>query len=209
MAFTKLALAGAIFALAGCGADLSKLANSLPGGVSDAVPTAAMFAGDVIAVGPAGYCVDPDSSRIKVGFAILAPCATLGVAGAPAVTRAIATIQAGEKGSSIVDGNKAAFAAYLKGPNGPSVLSRSGKANTVRVVEVATFDRHVAVHLRDKAPAQIDGTQEDEWRGFVDVAGRLLTVSVRGLDAAPLSDRQGAILLDQAVKALIAANTDT
>jgi len=32
---------------------------------------------------------------------------------------------------------------------------------------------------------------------------------VRGLDVAPLGDQQGAALLDQAVQALIAANSPT
>lgn len=207
MFFAKMSVAGAVIALAGCSGNVSKVIDDLPGGVSEAAPAVALFRGDVIAVGPTGYCVDPDSSRIKTGFAILAPCTTLGVEGAVDVTRAIATVQAGEKGSAIVEGNAEAFAAYLRGPDGPLALSRSGDADTVKVSEVQAKERHVIVYLQDKAPAFLDGAQEEEWRAFFDVAGRLLTVSVRGLDGAPLSESQGASLLEQAVKALFAANS--
>jgi len=209
MMFVKTCVAGAVFALAGCDSPVLRMFDNLPGGVSEALPAVAMFDGDVIAVGPTGYCVDPDSSRIQRGFAILAPCATLGVTGGPTVTRAIATLQGGPKGSAIVNGNEAEFATYLKGPDGPLILSRSGDPETVSVKEVRTYDHHVAVYLIDRAPAHIDGAQEAEWRAFVDVAGRLVTISVRGLDAAPLSNAEGAALLEQAVKAMIAANSPT
>ena len=197
-----ISVAGAIFALAGCG----DMTAGLSGGISPAAPAIALFAGEVTAVGPRGYCVDPDSSKPRRGFAMLAPCRTLGVADAPSVTRGITTIQAGPEGSAIVSQNPTEFANYLKGPNGPFVLSRSGNRVSVNVTEVRSFDNHVAVYLRDAAPAHIDGAQEAEWRAFVDIAGRLMTISVRGLDAAPLSASQGAGLLDQAVQAMIAAN---
>ena len=208
MNFVKTSIAGAVIALAGCEAGtLNGLTGALPGGVSPAITSVSMFSGAVTAVGPIGYCVDPDSSRLRRGFAIFAPCSVLGVAEAPAVISAIATIQVGAADSAIVGRDPAAFAGYLKGENGPVVLSRSGDADTVSVTAVRTFDRHVVVHLRDKAPAHIEGAQEDEWRAFLDGAGRLLTISVRGLDEAPLNGARGAALLDQAVRAMIAANS--
>lgn len=208
MMFTKMSVAGAIVALAGCASiDADALVDALPGGVTPAAASMALYGGDVIGVGPQGYCADPDSSRPKKGFAIFGPCATLGVENAPAVVRGITTIQAGPEGSAIVSANAEAFAEYLRGANGPLMLSRSGEASTVTVAEVREFDNHVAVYLSDAAPAHIDGAQESEWRAFVDVAGRLMTISVRGLDAAPLNAAEGAGLLDQAVSAMFAANS--
>lgn len=210
MLVSKTSVAGALFALAGCASlPIDDVAKLLPSGVTPAVTSVAMFAGDVTAVGPNGYCVDPDSSRPKRGFAILAPCFTLGVAGAPVVLSAITTVQAGPDGSAIVSQDADGFAEYLRGPDGPFVLSRSGEPQTVQISEVRTFDRHVAVYLRDQAPARIEGAQEAEWRAFLDISGRLLTISVRGLDAAPLSSSAGSALLDQAVAAVIAANSAT
>lgn len=203
----KMSVAGAIFALAGCdGFEPDALVKALPGGVTPAATSLALYGGDVVGVGPQGYCVDPDSSRPSKGFAILAPCATLGVEGAPAVIRGITTIQAGPEGSASVSADADGFAAYLKGPDATLMLSRSGEAATVTVTEVRKFAGHVAVYLRDAAPAHIDGAQESEWRAFVDIAGRLLTISVRGLDAAPLNAAEGSSLLDQAVAAMFAAN---
>ncbi len=210
MVATKISIAGAVFALAGCaGLPALDIVKALPGGVTPAVTSVAMLGGDVTVVGPAGYCVDLDSSRPKRGFAMMAPCATLGVADAPAAIAAITTVQAGADGSAVVSENTAAFADYLRGPNGPVVLSRSGDASSVEVSDVRSLDTYVAVSLRDKAPAHIEGAQEDEWRAFVDVNGRLVTISVRGLDEAPLGEASGAALLRQAVKAVIAANSAT
>lgn len=198
-------LAGALSVLAGCVAP----SVDLPGGVTPAATSLAMFNGNTRAVGPTGFCADPDSSRPKSGFAIFAPCSTLKVEGALATAPAITTIQFGPEQSAVVQADAAGFADFLKGPGGPFMLSRSGDSETVRVIEVRKFQNFVAVYLRDKAPAHIDGAQEAEWRAFVDIAGRLTTVSVRGLDVAPLGDQQGAALLDQAVQALIAANSPT
>lgn len=203
----KMSVAGAIVALAGCsGLKPDALIKALPGGVTPATTSLALYHGDVIGVGPQGYCVDPDSSSPSRGFAILAPCVTLDVENAPEVVRAIVTIQAGPEGSALVSSDALGFAAFLKGDGGPLVLSRSGEASTVTLTEVRQFKNRVAVYLRDAAPAFIDGAQEAEWRAFIDVAGRLLTISVRGLDAAPLNAGQGSALLDQAVEAIFAAN---
>lgn len=208
MLFAKMSVAGAVFALAGCaGLQTGSLVKALPSGVTPAAPSLAMFDGTVQAVGPVGFCVDPDSSSPKRGFAIFAPCSTLGVEGASVATSALTTVQFGSEQSAIVGQDAAGFAAYLKGTDGPVVLSRSGNAETVKLIEIRELDDHVAVYLRDKAPAFIDGAQESEWRAFLDIAGRLATISVRGLDEAPLHDSVGAALLEQAVKALIAANS--
>ncbi|MFT4744076.1 MAG: hypothetical protein ACI91Z_002056, partial [Yoonia sp.] len=59
----------------------------------------------------------------------------------------------------------------------------------------------------DSAATVIESMQNAEWRSFFDLNDRLVTVSVRGIDAAPLSERDGVVLLEQAVAALIAANT--
>jgi hypothetical protein len=207
MGFVKASIAGAIVALAGCsGLETDKLVEALPGGVTPAAPSLAMFGGSVQAVGPTGFCVDPDSSRPQKGFAIFAPCSTLEVEGAAAVATALATVQFGPEQSAIVGQDVTGFANYLKGVDGPVVLSRSGDAGTVKIIEIRDFEKHVAVYLSDKTPAYIEGAQESEWRAFLDIAGRLATISVRGLDAAPLSDAAGAALLEQAVTALIAAN---
>ena len=136
----------------------------------------------------------------------MAPCAVLGVADAPPAVYAMTTVQVGQAGSAIVAQDPAAFAAYLEGPNGPQLLSRTGDASSITIRDVTQIGDQVLVHLVDEAPAAIDGAQEAEWRAFIDIAGRFVTIAVRGLDEAPLSLRAGDALLAQSIRAIIAAN---
>ncbi|MCO4847406.1 MAG: dihydroxy-acid dehydratase [Yoonia sp.] len=194
----RLTLAGAILALAGCA-----------GGFLGGAPVAqlAMFGGAVTAVGPTGYCADPAASRPNRGFAIFAPCVTLGANNVAAAVSAIITVQVGESGSAIVHSDPAGFAAVLGGASGPTILARGGDAKTVTVNTVIRDDARVSVYFTDNAAVVIDGAQNAEWRSFVDLGDRLVTVSVRGFDAAPLLAQNGEALLDQSINALIAANS--
>ncbi len=190
---TRIVFAGAALALAGC--------SGLP------AAQLAMFDGDVVTVGPNGYCADAVASRPDKGFAIFAPCATLGVKDTAAVVNAITTVQVGESGSAIVQSDPAELAAVLAGAFGPSILARGGDAETVTVTTVQQNGARVSVYFTDSAATVIESMQNAEWRSFFDLNDRLVTVSVRGIDAAPLSERDGVVLLEQAVAALIAANT--
>jgi hypothetical protein len=191
----RIAFAGATLALAGCS--------------GSAVTQLAVFDGDVITVGPKGYCADVVASRPDSGFAIFAPCATLGVRSAAAVASAIATVQVGESGSAIVQSDPAGFAAVLAEASGPSILARGSDATTVTINMVIQDGARVSVYFTDDSETAIEGMQNAEWRSFVDLNDRLVTVSVRGIDAAPLSEHDGVVLLDQAVNGLIAVNTPT
>lgn len=207
----RSALAGATLALAGCAGGLPDI--SLPsflGPKVDAAPAAslAMFGGDMTAAGPKGFCADPLASRPAGGFAIFAPCSALGVDDAPAAVPAVTTVQIGKAGSAIVQADSVAFAALLEGPSGVDILARTKESDAVTVTTVKHTDARVSVFFTDDAPAFVDGAQGAQWRSFLDMNGRLATVSVRGLGEAPLSQATGADLLDQAVKALIDANTN-
>lgn len=198
----RITIAGAVIALAGCadGFGSSPLAGAA------GRPKMAMLGGEFTAAGPDGYCVDPNGSDPQKGFALMAPCAVMSVAKQQPGARAIATLQVGDVGSAIVAQDPVAFATYLNGPNGPLALSRVGDPDTVRIRKVMRSDDYVMVYLTDKAPETVDGTQDAEWRAFVDVAGRLVTIAVRGLDVAPLSESAGATLLKQSVIAVKRAN---
>ena len=205
----RTTIAGAVLALAGCAGGLPDLKLPSFGANPAPVQKLAMFGGAVTATGPEGFCADPSASRPAKGFAIFAPCGTLGVDDAPRAINAVTTVQIGAAGSAIVEADPAAFAAVLEGPSGPEILARTKDADTVTVSSVQHSDAHVSVFFTDEASAFIDGAQEAEWRSFLDLNGRLATVSVRGLDEAPLSQSSGATLLEQAITALIAANTQS
>lgn len=212
-------MAGAALALAGCSGGLSGLKMpSLPSMPSIFAPSSddmaavsklSVLNGAITAVGPDHYCADPAASRPSNGFVIFAPCSTLGVEDAEPAVAGIVTVQVGAARSATVGSDPAALAAVLEGSSGPAILARGGDADTVSVKSVSHRDDRVAVYFTDDAPAFIEGAQEAEWRSFVDLAGRLITVSVRGFDAAPLSQSIGAGLLDQATDALLAANVSS
>ncbi|MEJ6396764.1 dihydroxy-acid dehydratase [Yoonia sp. 208BN28-4] len=189
-------------ALSGCAGS----GFSFPGFTSAPLPVLQLLGGDVIVTGPDGYCVSPAASNARAGFAVMAGCDL--IAGGPErpSVNAVITVQAGAADTAAVAGNEATFAAFLETDAGQAVLSRAGDAATVDVKSATSRDGRVSVTFADTAPDTIAGFQPTQWRGFVDVNGRLVTVTVRGLAGAPLFDGAGNALLGQALGAIRAAN---
>lgn len=173
------------------------LAACDPAGVAAPV---AMLDGDLVVTAPAGYCTDPLSSRPRAGFAVFAPCVTLGTEAPLPTILGVATVQAGEAGSAMVAGDEADLRDFLTSPEGAGLLSNDGGGATISVVSSQAFDGQVTVHFRDSSAPPMDGLGQEEWRAFTDVSGRLVTVSVRALDDAPITAGSGAALLDLVVK---------
>ena len=151
--------------------------------------------GEVIATTPTGYCIDGPSSQPGKGFAVLAPCATLGdTSPAPEVV-GVATVQVGPPDSGAVSGEEIALRDFLITNAGNAILSRDGKGEDITILSTQAFNSRVMVHFTDKSAPPLPGLQREEWRAFTDVNGRLVTIAVRGLATAPLQDGPGAGLL--------------
>lgn len=176
---------------------LAGLAACDPAGVAAPV---AMLNGDLVVTPPEGYCADPLSSRPRAGFAVFAPCLTLGTEAPVPTILGVATVQAGAAGSAMVAGDETDLRDFLIGPQGAGLLSKGGSGAAISVVSSQAFDGQVVVHFRDSAPPPMDGLGQDEWRAFTDVSGRLVTVSVRALEDAPITAGRGAALLDLVLK---------
>ncbi|WP_019953459.1 hypothetical protein [Yoonia vestfoldensis] len=183
---------------------IAALAACDPVGVAQPV---AMRDGDLIVTPPRGYCADPLSSRLRAGFAVFAPCVTLGTEAPIPAVLGVATVQAGDANSAMVVGAESSLRDFLISPQGAGLLSKGGSGATVSVVSSQAFGGRVVVHFRDSGAPPMDGLGQDEWRAFTDVDDRLVTVSVRGLDDAPLSAGRGAALLDQMVGGVSAGST--
>lgn len=163
----------------------------------------ALLTGDLVVTPPAGYCADPVSSRLRAGFAVFAPCVTLGTdAPVPSII-GVAIVQAGDTGSAMVTSGETGLRDFLTSPQGAGLLSK-GSSATITVISSQTSGGRVTVHFRDTGAPPMDGLGPDEWRAFTDIGGRLVTVSVRGLDDAPLSAARGNALLDQVLRGLSA-----
>lgn len=188
-------------ALAGCdGLDLAGLTAGTPS------QSLALLSGEFTVRGPANYCVDTRSSRASDGFAILAPCSVLTGEGALPRVSAVITVQVGDPGSALVRGGESALAEFLRQPEGAVLLSPTGAAANIKVRSAVTSENRVAVLFDDKGASPIAGTQNEEWRVFTDIKGRLLTISLRGLTAAPAAIDAKEALLDQVVGAIAQAN---
>jgi hypothetical protein len=155
----------------------------------------ALLDGDVIATTPAGYCFDAQVSQPAQGFAVLAPCATLGTPDAAPAVVGIATVQVGPQESGAVAGAEAELRDFLITDAGNALLSTGGKGSDVTVLSTQAFNGQVMVHFIDDGPPPLAGLQSEEWRAFTDLNGRLVTIAVRGLATAPLEDGPGAGLL--------------
>lgn len=148
-----------------------------------------------MAEAPSGYCVDRVASQPANDFAILAPCATLGGADAIPPVVGVATVQVGPADSGAIAADEIALRDYLITDDGATLLSQDGDAERVDVLSTQAFDDRVMIHFTDTGAPPFAGLQNEEWRAFADVNGRLVTVAVRGLSTAPLTDGPGATLL--------------
>ena len=165
----------------------------------------ALYGGAVVARSPAGYCVDAAASRPRQGLAVMVGCRHLGGTAPTPPSDAVIAVQVGAAGSASVAGNETALARILEDAEGLILLG--GQAD--RRLAVETAPGLVIVRI-DGAPPGADGADgavdSAGWRAFVDVAGRLTSVTVAGRTEAPLVGAAGLRVLEAAVVALQAAN---
>ena len=172
------------------------------------VTALSLMGGAVTVQGPEGYCIDRAASRTATGLAVLSPCAVM--AGGPQTAAAdidgFVTVQIGAAGSAAVEGAERPLADLLMAAPGAALLSTSGEADGVRVVQVDRGDGLVAVRFTDAAPPPVPGLGPEEWRAFLDLRGRLVTVGVRGSVRAPLTGVAAQQLLYDTVAVLRRVN---
>lgn len=171
------------------------------------VQSLAVAGGAVTVQGPEGYCVDTRVSRPSRGFAALASCALISdIAVVPGIEGLI-TVQVGSAGSAIVEGAEQDLARILRSETGAALLASDGAPSSVVMDRVETSAGLVIVHFTDRAPPAIDGLEQLEWRAFLDINGRLVTIGVRGFQRAPLTPAEGLRLLNRAAYSLRLANS--
>jgi hypothetical protein len=175
----------------------------LPG---QGVQTLALLDGAVKVRAPQGYCVDPVASRAETGFAVISSCGLIAATGVFSTTDGFVTVQFGPEGSAAVTGSEDALAALLRTRQGAALLSQSGQPNNIRVDHMDRGDGLISVHFTDRGPALVDGLMQDEWRAFLDINGRLTTISVRAYERTTLTSGQAQELLYATVAQVRAAN---
>ena len=164
--------------------------------------TLSLLGGEAVARSPRDYCISPSASRPAAGFAIMGRCATA----SPNSNDGFITLQIGAAGSGFAPSEAEALRQLLQSDAGRGLLSQDGNGAAVRVNATDVAGDTVIVRFQDRGATPVPGLQTTEWRGFFDVNGRLATVSVRGLAAAPLGTDDGEVLLARTIAEVRQAN---
>lgn len=204
----------AAMALSGC-ADMSTgLADTLAGfgssrdATNEGIRTLALLGGDVRVRGPEGYCIDQTASDARRGFAVLAGCALLSDEAAVMPNPdGLILVQFGDADTASVTDNEEVFAAFIASEQGRAILSSDGDPAKIASVSTVTDRAGVLARFEDTTGPSFAGTSGAQWRGFLDVQGRLTTVSVLSFDRNPLSAAAGERLLVVTMAELAEANT--
>lgn len=182
--------------LAACGA-------TLQGGAPRSL---ALYDGAVLAQAPEGYCVDPLASQPATGFAVMGSCGLLAGTGALPQGEAFITVQIGAPGTATVAGSETDLATLLRLPLGAAMLTEAGDPATVTIGRITQGDGVVFVRFADSAPPPVAGLAAEEWRAFLDLGDRLVTVGLRGYARSPLSPQEAEGLLYSTVATLRSVN---
>lgn len=180
----KLPLFVAAVALWGCGSALEPATKSV-----------SLAGGTIQANGPTGYCVDQAASQPLRNFAAFTPCAAIDRRFEPPAEVGFATVQVGALGSDALAEDMGSLRRFLLSPDGASLLTKSGDSSDIQIIAARHTEDQVILHFRDAGEPPLDGLQNQEWRAFEAVNGRLITVSVRGRADQPLHARTGNRLL--------------
>ncbi|PWK61503.1 hypothetical protein [Roseicyclus mahoneyensis] len=190
-------------ALAGCGGVL--------GAVAPAPAEIAVTSDLIVVTGPEGYCVDPTATRNSddTGFVLLGNCAAIansGGAAQPAVPAVLtAAVSEPSDGGRLAD-SMADLDTFFRSEDGLRLISRTGDASTVTVLDTAVEGDVFLLHASDSSAAAIDGVQGDYWRAYLDVGNRIATLSVLALEDRALSRDDSLVTLREFISAVQAAN---
>jgi hypothetical protein len=206
----RAALCVACLALAACGG------GGLRGiAVAPAPAEVAVTSDQIVVTGPDGYCVDPTATRNTddTGFVLLGNCAAIANsrrAGEPASPALLtAAISEPSTGGRLAD-SMAELDAFFRSDEGLSLISRSGDAGTVTILDTAQDEDGVfLLHASDTSAGAIEGVQQDYWRAYLDVGPRIATLSVLVLEDRAPSREETLATLRSFVAAIRAANDAT
>ena len=196
--------------LAGC---VDGLGLGLGGGGGNDAPRDVQVTADLVTItGPRGFCVDPTATGNSgdTGFVLLGNCAAIsGEARAPQPNLPAvltAAVSARSTGANLTD-NLSALDAFFRSDDGRRLLSRSGNANSVEILDTRTRGDIFLLHARDTSAGALPGVAQDYWRVYLDVGPRLATLSVLALADADVSNEDAFGLLTRFASAVTAANT--
>ncbi len=161
--------------------------------------------------GPEGYCIVPQATRKtpEGDFLLLASCAAISGSARhphPEVPALIAISVSANAASAGFSGN--ALRSFFASRAGRAALSRSGRADDVRILAMEDHGNTFIIRLRDDAKASLQGTRGEYWRAMLDLRKRIVTASVivpAGMSPGSAAERR---LLLALVESLRTANPE-
>ncbi|MEL7211482.1 MAG: hypothetical protein AAGK92_02400 [Pseudomonadota bacterium] len=139
---------------------------------------------------PDGYCVDTGSRRNGLGgnFVVLAPCAALKVPGIEwPETVALITVSATR--GALPAASAEELEAFVTSEEGRSLLATS-TGDAVDVLQTQSSQGAFFVQVSE-TEAPVTALEATYWRGLIAAGGRLVSLTVRGYEAEPLSAQTG------------------
>ena len=184
------------------------------GGGGDAAPRAVQVTADAVTItGPDGFCVDPALTRNDgdTGFVLLGNCAAIsGRARAPQPDiQAVLTAAVAERssGGGVLTESLDELDGFFRSDAGRGLLSRSGDAESITILETRVAGEMFLLHARDTSAGAVVGVAQDYWRAYLDLGPRLTTLSVLALADQDVSDAQALTTLVSFADAVGRANT--
>lgn len=174
-------------------------------------PAQALAPGTDVAIrGPQGFCVDDRASQggPVASFVLLGNCAAIsGRAGAPQPdTPAVLTALVGPSGEGPgVGASLAALERFLRSEAGHAALARNGDGQSVEILESFERDSIFFIRVSEERPG---APRREQWRAFLDVRARLVSLGVMELAGGTMSGPEGRALI-QAFAALVRAANET
>jgi hypothetical protein len=157
----------------------------------------AVLGGAVTVAAPSGYCVDVEQARQAQDTAVvlIGRCLSSGL-----VAPAVITVSVGPAGSGgVMVAGGAALTGFFSSADGLALLSRSGKAGDVTLLDSRAAPGALLMHLEDTYLGRY-------WRAITAVNGRLVTISATGTGGVALDDAASLRAVEAALRALQAAN---
>ncbi|WP_372837601.1 hypothetical protein [Phaeovulum sp.] len=184
----------------------------MPFGGKDAPAMIALASDGPVIAGPVGFCVDPTQTHEEGenAFVLLGSCASLSRDAAverPAARAVLtASVTPASPGAEPLAKSFKQIDSYFRSEAGRAALSRSGDAATVKVVRTVISDDLLLIELTDSAPSGANAVQARNWRGLMQIRGRIVSFTVLGLAEDPLNTTTMRMLANDFAAALRAAN---
>lgn len=151
---------------------------------------------------PDGFCVDPVSTQngASQAFVVFGNCAAIteNPEQPQPFLQAVVTATvsgSGLTGDGAVAGQTDGLIEFFRSTEGRTALSRSADPQSVTVASAFEEDGAVFLRFKDTSESPLEGVQNSYWRGYFDAGRSVVSMTVIGLQDAPISDAEGLSLL--------------